>query len=525
MPRLLNVALLLLSVVCLAGPAGAASDYERGNTLEPATLDPQLATTPAEFNILYDLYEGLTTYDAAGAVIPGVAEGWTVADDGLVWRFTLRRTQWSNGDRVTATDFVRALRHLIYPQTSAPDAALYSAVVNADAVRAGNAAPESLGVKAIGEGVLEITLTEPLPYLPDLLARPSAMPTHSSGEPAKPSPGLVVNGPYQIASHVPGESLRLVANPFHRDAAELAIASVTYRPIEADVAVRRFEAGELLSNNNVPAFRLAALKERLGDALRVAPYFGSYFYALNTATPSLADVRVRRALSLAVDRERLSTLVWGGAMLPALSLVPSGLPSYGDPARAEAPPADPAERVAAAKALLAEAGYDEEKPLSLTLTVAASQLNRMTAAAVVADWAAAGVKAKVVEVEAAQHYRDLKAGANFEVASIAWIADFNDALTFLDLLRGEAGEPGVVRYAEPEFAAVLDEAAKTGDRAVRSALLFKAERLAMRDMPIVPLLQYGSINLVSPRLVGWRDNVLDVHPTRWLSIAAEDGGD
>lgn len=511
---------LFLAFALLASPTVAASIYERGNSADPVTLDPQKASTAAEANILRDLYEGLTTYDGAGRVIPGAAARWRVSDDGLTWTFTLRGAKWSNGDAVSAEDFVRSFRRLLDPATGAPDAPLFVAIANAASVRAGSARIETLGVTATGPRTLEIRLERPMAYLPVLLARPSAMPVHRTSLAAGtgPDPRLVVNGPYRISRFVPGNLLRLLRNPEYRDAADVAISTVIYRPYDQSRAMAAFEKGDLLSNNDAQIFRLDAVREKLGEQLRLGPYLGSYFYVAATDRPPLSDGRVRRALAMAVDRQNLDDDVWGGSMLPAANIVPAGLPDYGEPAMADLGPDKPDQRLAAAQALLAEAGYGPEKPLALTIRIAASELNRQAAAGIIGDWAALRVQATVIEAPPAEHYKALAEANDFDLGSVAWIGDFGDPASFLDLFVSGNEALNFSRYANPVFDNLIGDAGRTGDPASRAALLHRADEALMRDLPAIPLLQYGSVHLVSPRLKGWEDNALNVHPSRWLTI-------
>jgi oligopeptide transport system substrate-binding protein len=299
----------------------------------------------------------------------------------------------------------------------------------------------------------------------------------------------------------------------------VALSAVIYRPYAADRAVSAFEGGTLHSNNDVPPFRIGALREELTDRLHLAPYLGSFFFVFGDGDGPLADLRVRRALAMAADRDAIAADIWSGAMLPSTSLVPRGIAGYGEPAEFDHGPAGPDERRAAAAALLAEAGIGPERPLTLRIRIPASELNRRTAAALIAGWGPLGVHATVIEAEAGEHYRALAEARDYDLASVAWIGDYNDASTFLELFRSGNEATNFARYQNPAYDGFLEEAANTQDREVRSALLFRADRELMGDLPVLPLLQYGSLNLVSPLLVGWEDNVLDIHPSRWLSLA------
>ncbi len=519
--RVAGLAVFVAAMAVGSAAAVAAEVYERGNSADPATLDPQRAASAAEANILRDLYEGLVAYGPAGAIVPGVAADWTVSPDGLTVTFALRPSNWSNGDPVTAADFARALRRLVDPAIAAPDAHLFRGLRNAAGILGGTLPVGALGVRAVDPATLEITLDTPVPYLPQLLARVSASPVHprAGAGLGAVAPATLVNGPYRIAEYAAGDGLRLEANPAFREAAAVAIPEVVYRPLSPPDAIAAFLSGTLHSNNDVPVLAIGDLHERLGDQLHTTPFLGTLFLAFNTAAEPFSDPRIRRALALAVDRAHLNDDVWAGVMTPALSLVPGGIASYGTPAAIEGPE-EIDDRRAAARGLLAEAGFTAERPLSIAIAVPGRDIDRLSAAAIAEDWATIGVATSIAEAPATEHYPRLASG-DFAVAMVGWLGDFDDALTFLDLLRGDNERDNVAGYGNAAFDALLAEAAATWDSEVRSALLYKAETLALRDAALVPLLNYTALNLVSQRLGGWQDNVLDIHPTRWLSFTAE----
>ncbi|MCW5719132.1 MAG: peptide ABC transporter substrate-binding protein [Bauldia sp.] len=535
MKTVLSAALLLV-FASLASGAAAQVLYERGNSADPVTLDPQKASTAAEANILRDLYEGLVTTAPDGSIIPGVAETWETSPDGLTWTFHLRDTTWSDGAPVTADDFVRAFRRLLDPATAAPDARLFAAVagVRAAADQTGKAGP--FGVVATDPRTLTITLTAPVASFLDYLARPAAMPIPAALEtvPAFPTVTSPFNGAYRFDGFVPGDGMWLIRNTAFHDATNVAIETVVYRPYDTATAFRAFSEGTLLSNNDVGIFTLPQRREALGEALRIAPFAGSYFYAANTSGV-LADQTLRRAVALAINRNRIAAEIWEGTMVPTRALLPTGLPGYPAPVEVDLGPNERDVRLAEARALVTAAGYGEGNSLSLRIAIAPTDLNRATAAAVAEDLGEIGITATIVERATADHYAGLAApgcpegtlsecdgagsGRDFDLASVAWIGDAANPAAFFNFFAGANGT--FAFYGDAEFEGMLAEAALATDPAERAMIFGAVDARLMADLPAIPMLGYASLNLVSTTLTGWIDNPLDVHLTRWMGIAAE----
>jgi oligopeptide transport system substrate-binding protein len=534
--KILFSAALLLVLASVASGAAAQALYERGNSADPVTLDPQKASTAAEANILRDLYEGLVTTAADGSIVPGAAETWEMSPDGLSWTFHLRQTNWSDGAPVTAADFVRAFRRLLDPATEAPDARLFAAIAGAAAAadRTGKAAP--FGVVATDPRTLTITLVAPVASFLDYLARPAAMPVPATIEtvPAFPTVTSPFNGAYRFDGFVPGDGMWLIRNTAFHDAANVAIETVVYRPYDTATASRAFSAGTLLSNNDVGIFTLPQRREALGETLRIAPFAGSYFYAANTSGV-LADQTLRRAIALAINRNRIAEEIWVGTMLPTRALLPPGLPGYPAPVEVDLGPNERDARLAEARALVTAAGYGDGNPLTLRIAIAPTDLNRETAAAVAEDLAGIGITAAIVERPTADHYAGLAApgcpegtlsecdgagpGRDFDLASVAWIGDAANPAAFFRFFASTNGTFDF--YGNAEFEGMLAEAALAADPAERAMIFGAVDARLMADLPAIPVLGFASLNLVSARLTGWTDNPLDVHLSRWMSIATE----
>jgi oligopeptide transport system substrate-binding protein len=519
-----------LAAVALIRPVQAAPAdlYRRGNDADPGTLDPHRASTVAEAHILRDLYEGLLTDDNEGRIIPGVAEAWTVSEDGLTYTFTLRSTaRWSNGDAVVADDFVFALARILDPALGAKYAEVLYPIRGARAVNRGDAAPASLAVTAPSADTLVIELVQPTPYFLELLSHFVALPVHPAtvrrwGDAFTRPENLVSNGAYRLRDVIPNDRVVLERNPHFHAAASVAIPSVAFLPTpDLASAVRRYAGGEIDSLADLPGDQMASLKQRFGDQVMLGPALGLYALAFDIRRPPFDDVRVRRALSLVIDREFLAERLWGGTMRPAYSLCPPGLDRYRTPPSLAGRDALPIDQEDEARALLAEAGFGPGgKPLTVRYRFNTSDNNRNTAVAIAEMWRGLGVVTRLTYTDAKTHFAYLRDGRPFDVARISWVADYADPQNFLFLLQGDNDTLNPGRYANPAYDALMRAAAVETDLARRADLLFRAETLALADLPWIPVLHTRSKALISPRLSGYHPNLRNTAPTRFLRLRA-----
>lgn len=508
------------------GAASAQMVYNRGNPGDPETLDPQKTSTIVERDILFDLFEGLVTYDAKGEVVPGVAESWTANDDGTVYTFKLRpNATWSNGDPVKAGDFVFSFQRLMNPDTGAKYANILYTIGNAEKVNKGQAKPEELGVKAIDDRTLEIRLEAPTPYFIAQLAHHTGLPVHPAsvqkyGKDFVKPENWVSNGAYTLKSFTPNDKIVMVKNPNFRDAASVKIDQVNWYPIEDRAAgLRRFQAGEIHSFNDVPTDQIKFIRETLKDKFKVAPFLGTYYFVFNTKKPPLSDPRVRQALSMIIDREFLAEDIWGGTMIPAYSFVPPGIGNYGDPATVAWKDLSPIDREEKAKELLKAAGYGPGgKPMTLELRYNTSENHKNTSVALANMWKPFNIEVRLVNSDIKTHYALLRDKGDFDVARAGWIADYSDPQNFLFLGQSDNNGLNYANYSNTTFDALMKQAATETDLAKRARLLRDAEAIFMEDMPNVPLLFYGSKNLVSDKVAGYETNTLDVHLSRYMTI-------
>ncbi len=527
--RFALAAVCALAAALMAGSSGSAAAetiYRRGAAGDVATVDPQKTASVSEADLLGDLFEGLVAYDADGKTVPGVAESWSISADGLTYSFKLRDARWSNGDKLTAGDFVFTFRRLLDPATGAQYANLFYPIMNADKVNRGEAPPDALGIRAIDERKLEIKLAAPTPYFLELLAHQTAAPVEQSnvarfGRYFTRAGNLVSNGPYRLAYYFPNDRAVLVKNPNFHDAAQVAIDREIVLPIEdRAAALLQFQAGEIDSYPDAPTEQIGYIRDKLKDALRLSPMLGTYYFVFDTRRPPFDDARVRRALSMVVDRDFLAEDIWGGTMAPAYSLVPPGIADYGAPSPPDWAGLSLSARERTARELLAAAGFGPGgKTLKVEIRYNSSENHRNTCVALADMWRRLGVEATLVNSDAKSHFAMLQNGGAFDLARAGWLGDYPDPQNFLALAEGDNSGLNYSHYANPDYDALLRRAAGERDLGARAKILAEAEAILLRDQPMMPLLFYLSKNLVSPRVKGWRANVLDRHPTRYLSIA------
>ena len=527
MNKLLSATLLASSLLLAGGaftvPAFAEVVYNRGSAAEPETVDPHKTSTVYEAHVLRDLFQGLVMQDAKAELIPGAAESWTVSDDGKVYTFKLRKDAvWSDGSPVTAEDFVYSFRRLEDPATGAEYASMLYPIVNAEEANTGKGKLEDIGVKAVDATTLEVTLKAPTPYFLEMLTHQAAYPVNKASidklgaDWIKPG-NLVSNGAFTLAEWVPNDHIKMVKNPKFYDAANVKIDVVNFIPTEdRSSAMKRYEAGELDSYDDLPTEQLADLKAKFGDQVRVAPYLGTYYYAVKTDKAPWDNVELRTAISEAIDRDFLAEKVWNNSMFPGYSMVPPGIKGY-TPAMAKFADKSQIDREDDAKAILEKLVYTPEKPLKMEIRYNTSENHKNTAVAIQEQLKPLGIEVTLLNTDTKTHYGFLEQKGNYDVARAGWIADYQDPETFLGISRKASGN-NYSSYVSPKFEEAMDKAAAAGGNPEeRLKLLSEAERVMIDDVGNIPLLYYSFHNIVSPKLVGFDDNVMDVHPSRFIS--------
>jgi len=495
----------------------------RGNGPEPISLDPHLITGTWEDQILSDVMVGLVQDDAAGNPIPGMAERWETSADGLVWTFYLRDAVWSDGVPVTADDFVFSLRRILSPELASEYASMLYPIKNALLVNEGKAPPSALGVRAVSPKVLEIRLEHPAPYLPQIAKHQTMYPVPKHvvekwGKDWTKPAHWVSNGAFKVTEWRLGDYVKVVKNPRFYDADKVCLDEVYYYPTnDAISAERRVKRGELDLNTDIQSNRIALLRKEIPAYVRTHTYLGVAYLAFNSHVPALKDRRVRIALDMAIDRDFITAKLLRGDQTPAYTFTPPGVANY--------PVATPPvwaswtleRRQAAARALLAQAGFDAAHPLKLEIKHRNSADPMLVMPSIQADWKMIGVNATLAQNETQIAYAAYRS-RDFQVADAAWIADYNDAMSFLYLQQSSTGPQNYGDYRNPVYDALLAKADNEPDAKVRAGYLAHAERVMLRDAPVAPLFFYINKNLVSPNVTGWVDNIIDHHRTRYLCL-------
>ncbi len=512
------------ATIALSGAASAEVVYNRGNNADPETLDPHKTSTVQESHILRDLLEGLVAYNSKGEVVPGVAEKWTISDEGKTYTFTLRaNAKWSNDDPVTASDFVYSYRRIMNPETGAKYANVLYPILNAEQVNKGEKKPEELGVTAPDEKTVVIKLTAATPYFLELLTHQTSLPVHKGSidkfgkDFIKPGT-YVTNGAYMLADFVPNSHIKMVKNPFFHDVKNVQIDVVNVIPHPDYAAgVRRYQAGELDSMDDLPADQIKSLKQRFGNQVVLGPYLGTTLLPINTAKPPFNDVRIRKALSLVIDREFIAERIFGETMVPAYSFIPPGITGY-TPAFADFKDKSPIDREDEARKLLKEAGYGPGlKPLKIEIRYNTNDNNRNMVVAIGDMWKQIGIETTFINTDTKTHFAHLRDGGDFDVARYGWIADYADPQDFLFLVEADNKGFNYGKYNNPEYEKLMKDAAKELDPAKRLQMLHNAEAIFMQDIPWIPIVYYGTKNLISPKLKGFHQNLRGVYPSRYLT--------
>jgi len=497
-----------------------------GNEAEPTSLDPQKISLTAEDRVVGDMFVGLTQDDVNGQTIPGMATRWETSSDGLTWTFHLRDADWSDGVPVTADDFVFSLRRELDPATASEYAALLFLLKNGEAVNRGALPLTALGVRAIDPHTLEIRLEHPAPYLPELTKHETMFPVarhvvEKWGAAWTDPSHYVTDGPYKLAEWRFGQRVRLVRNPHFWDAKSVCVDQIDYLPaVDSGAAEKSVRRGEMDIKVNLQSNRAPFLRQpgQMPAYVHTHTYLGVYYAVLNTRNvAAFRDPRVRLALSLAIDRDFMAAKLLRAGQAPAYTFVPPDVANYVNPA----PPVWSSwsldRRQAAARALLAQAGYGPAHPLRIEFKHQTTPDAIHLTTSIQSDWEAIGVTTTLTQEEPQIAFQDYRL-RNFEAGFAGWIADYDDAKSFLYVLQSSTGPQNYGDYHSARYDALLDAADQEADVNKRAAILQAAERTMLSDTAIIPLYFPVSRNLVNPRITGWVDNISDIHRGRYMCV-------
>ena len=534
------VALLALTglILSLSGCGDYQSNVESGNregTLhwgngtEPQSLDPHIATGVPEHHIISSLMEGLVHKD--GETLeprPGVAKSWDISADGRVYTFYLRQdARWSNGDLHNAHDYVWSWWRALQPALGNLYAYMYFPIANAKAYYDGEISDFSqVGVKALGDYVLQVTLTEPIPYFLQLLDHYSTYPVHRAtiekfgtadqrGTRWTFEGNIVGNGAFQLKEWKINRRITVERNPHYWNAENVRLNQVVFYPTEnVTTEERMFRAGQL-HYSGIPSDKIQAYSQSDDPSLRIQPYLGVYFYRLNVDKPQLSDKRVRRALGMTINRDQLVSQITKGGQIPAYAITPPGTMGY-------YPESDLTFDPEGAKKLLAEAGYPNGEGFPTTeILYNTSEGHRKIAVALQQMWKKHLNIDVVLLNQEWKVYLDTVSNHHYEIARAGWIGDYVDPNNFLDMFLCNGGN-NRTRWCNPEYdQIILQQVPKAKTHQQRLELFQKAETILLDEMPVIPIYIYTSNNLVHSTVKNFGRNILNQANYREMYLESE----
>jgi oligopeptide transport system substrate-binding protein len=468
---------------------------------EVPTLDPTKSSDTASNKIISDLFEGLMIRNPEGEVVPGLAKDWEISDDGLKYTFHLRDAKWSDGEPITADDVIFTLRRVVDPVTGAPYAWYLGTanIQNAKAITDGEKPAEQLGVKAIDDHTVEFTLERRTPYFPNMLTHSSTYPVpqhalEAFGDSWTRPNNMVNSGAYNLTNWVINERIDLERNPLYWNDKETVINKTSYvASSNVNAEYNRYRTGEIDITSSFPLEAYDQIKKERPNELITMPSLATYYYLFNTEKAPFDDVRVRKALSYAIDRNIITDIILGQGQIPAYGATPPAINHF------EAPKLEWAEmsqdaRYQKAKSLLAEAGFTQDNPLEFELVYNTMESHQ--------EWKT--FLQKVLQKD-------------FDVARDGWIGDYNEASTFLSYFSSDGMNK--TSWGNKDYDHALDQALTVVDPEKRNDYYQEAERIFARDMPAIPLYFYTRSVITSPKVGGYNvENPNKLRYTRNLYI-------
>ena len=523
----------ILTLSLIFALLGGCGDYENnvyqgnrdgvlhvGNATEPQSLDPHIATGVPEHHIISAVMEGLVAKDRKTLMPkPGVAESWTISDDLTVYTFKLRRNaRWSNGDVHTAHDYAWSWWRALQPALGNQYAYMLFPIDNAQQYYEGDISDfDQVGVKALDDYTLQVTLGNPTPYFLQLLDHYSLYPVHQAtilkfgdaderGTRWTYEDNLVSNGPFQLSEWKINRSIAVQKNGYYWDVDNVRLNKIVFYPTEnVTTEERMFRAGQLHITNDIPADKIQTYQDANDLSLRIDPYLGTYFYRININTPHLSDKRVRRALGMAIDREKLTKNILKGGQIPAYAITPPGTVGYYADTDLTFDPS-------AARTLLAEAGYPDGANFPVTeILYNTNEAHRKVAVAIQQMWREnLNLDLQLLNQEW-KVYLQTESSGNYQISRAGWIGDYVDPNNFLDMWLCDGGN-NRTGWCNPEYDNLILEVAPTmTSHEERLAVFAKAEKMLLDDMPILPIYTYTSRYLINSAVKNYDSNLMR-HP-------------
>ena len=519
--------LALSAVFGLTTPALADDTLDRGVGSEWSSLDPQVNFDAAAGWILADAYEGLVTFDATGQIIPGAAERWEMSADGKTYTFHLRDgLKWSNGDPLVAQDFVNGVLRTLNPETASEKGYYFTSTIQvkgaAALVNGETTDASGLGITAPDARTVVVEMLTPAPHILDLMGyfqfAPLHTPSFAAGgagvfiDPAK----VVSNGAYVIREVVPQSHVLLERNPMYWDAANVKVPFVKYHVTEdVNTELKRYDAGEIDVTYDIPLAMIDRLKAERPAEVLIFPSTYVIYYSFNLSVEPFNNIDVRRALTLAIDRDVLEGKIVKGGAVPSFAYGGGFDPAYLGPQIAEAAMTQQ-EREALAKELYAKAGFGPDNPLKLSIATTVAEISTRRANGIALMWKKVlGVEA-VVNGQERKAWLDLFYTDDWGVFADNLVGDFAGPETFLSYMRPSA-EPGY-GWVKPEYDTAMDAAAVIPDKAGRYVALAAAEKILLDDYIFAPISIEPNRHLVKPSVKGFLPSVAGYHNSQFITM-------
>tara|TARA_Y100000768_G_scaffold16981_1_gene11805 strand:+ start:14524 stop:16119 length:1596 start_codon:yes stop_codon:yes gene_type:complete len=495
-----------------------------GNGTEPKDLDPHTVTGVPESKILMALIEGLVIRHPEGLEpLPGIAKNWLISQDGKEYTFNLREALWSNGDPVTAHDFVYAWNRMLLPSLGSQYPDMLYDVVNAEQFNKGEITDFNLvGVKALDAKTLKVNLKNPAPYFLELLAHYTTRPVHKptiekfgeidtlGNQWTRPG-NFIGNGPFTLEEWKLNQVIKVKKNPNYWDADRVQLNEIHFLPI--DNVSREdfmFRAGQIHITSSIPTEKIEVYKEEYPNNISISPYYGTYYYRINLNKKPLDNKLVRKALSLSIDRELITKKVAKGGQIPAFSFTPPDPNGYFPPTKLEYNPSK-------AKELLKEAGYSKNDSLTFELLYNTSEGHQKIAEAMQQMWKETlGINIVLTNTDW-KVYLSRENNGDFEISRAGWIGDYQDPKTFLDMMVSGRGN-NKTGWSNKEYDNLLIKAAQSTSQDERYKYLYEAEKILIDELPIIPIYTYTRIYMKHETVKGWEPNLLDSHAYQYITI-------
>ena len=504
----------------LISSAWAGGILQRSIGAAPATLDPQKITTQWENAFTREMFEGLVVQNNDNTIVGALAEKWVVSDGGKTYTFTLRDAKWSDGQSITAHDVVYSYRRLFNPKTGVRNTGGMGIIANAGAVQQGKKPITDLGVKAIDSKTVQITLAVPRPFFLDILVGGMGyiVPKHAiekHGNQWTRAENIVVGSAFKLSERLPNASISLTKNTNYWNGANVSLDGVKYHILQQpSTALLRYRAGDIHMTESIPGNQYAKVSQEFGKQLHIAPSTGLYFYVFNNQ--AITDLRVRKALSLAVNRDIIVDKVLKNGVRKTHKIVAPAVTNHNQTAILDYHALPMSKRLAQAKQLLQSAGYGKDKPFSIEISYNTSDDNKRIAVAIGSMWKQLGVNVTYANNEARAHFGKLAMG-QYQVARVGFGGVPYDSSMMLGLFK-TGSRFNHAKFSHPDFDKYFDGANREMDIKKRADLLGKAEQVALDNHAIIPIYHDVVPQLVSPKVTGYSANTLATQRSAHLGL-------